>query len=108
MTGQIYDDSNLEDDKTEMKIWKTASVKFETSIMKEAPPHIRAANVKLWSTCNFELFYVIDDFDLRINQICIFTDSTICTSESFTYSRYCFKLHPECTKCSCNGTYLGS
>jgi hypothetical protein len=28
MTGQIYDDSNLEDDKTEMKIWKTAPIKL--------------------------------------------------------------------------------
>ncbi|WP_162127111.1 DUF4403 family protein [Flavobacterium phycosphaerae] len=28
LTGQIYDDSNLEDDKTEMKIWKTAPIKL--------------------------------------------------------------------------------
>lgn len=28
LTGQIYDDSNLEDDKTEMKIWKTAAIKL--------------------------------------------------------------------------------
>jgi hypothetical protein len=28
MTGQIYDDSNLADDKTEMKIWKTAPIKL--------------------------------------------------------------------------------
>ncbi|WP_284653664.1 DUF4403 family protein [Flavobacterium terrisoli] len=28
MTGQIYDDSNLQDDKTEMKIWKTAPIKL--------------------------------------------------------------------------------
>lgn len=28
LTGQIYDDSNLEDDKTEMKIWKTAPIKI--------------------------------------------------------------------------------
>lgn len=28
LTGQIYDDSNLQDDKTEMKIWKTAPIKI--------------------------------------------------------------------------------
>jgi hypothetical protein len=28
LSGQIYDDSNLEDDKTEMKIWKTAPIKL--------------------------------------------------------------------------------
>jgi Domain of unknown function (DUF4403) len=28
MNGQIYDDSNLEDDKTAMKIWKTAPIKL--------------------------------------------------------------------------------
>jgi hypothetical protein len=28
LNGQIYDDSNLEDDKTEMKIWKTAPIKL--------------------------------------------------------------------------------
>lgn len=29
LTGLIYDDHNLEDDKTEMKIWKTAAIKIE-------------------------------------------------------------------------------
>jgi hypothetical protein len=28
LNGQIYDDSNLKDDKTEMKIWKTAPIKI--------------------------------------------------------------------------------
>ena len=28
LSGQIYDDSNLEDDKTEMKIWKTAPIRI--------------------------------------------------------------------------------
>ncbi len=28
MNGQIYDDSNLADDKTEMKIWKTAPIRL--------------------------------------------------------------------------------
>ena len=28
LNGQIYDDSNLEDDKTEMKIWKTAPIRL--------------------------------------------------------------------------------
>jgi hypothetical protein len=28
LTGQIYDDTNLQDDKTEMKIWKTAPIKI--------------------------------------------------------------------------------
>lgn len=28
MSGQIYDDSNLDDDKTQMKIWKTAPIKL--------------------------------------------------------------------------------
>ena len=28
MAGQIYDDSNLEDDKTEMKVWKTAPIRL--------------------------------------------------------------------------------
>lgn len=28
LNGQIYDDTNLEDDKTEMKIWKTAPIKL--------------------------------------------------------------------------------
>jgi hypothetical protein len=28
LTGQIYDDNNLEDDKTEMKIWKTGTIKL--------------------------------------------------------------------------------
>ena len=28
LNGQIYDDSNLDDDKTEMKIWKTAPIKL--------------------------------------------------------------------------------
>jgi hypothetical protein len=28
LNGQIYDDSNLADDKTEMKIWKTAPIKL--------------------------------------------------------------------------------
>lgn len=28
LTGQIYDDSNLEDDKTEMKVWKTAPIRL--------------------------------------------------------------------------------
>ncbi len=28
LNGQIFDDSNLEDDKTEMKIWKTAPIKL--------------------------------------------------------------------------------
>jgi hypothetical protein len=28
LTGQIYDDSNLEDDKTQMKIWKTAPIQL--------------------------------------------------------------------------------
>ena len=28
LNGLIYDDSNMEDDKSEMKIWKTASIKL--------------------------------------------------------------------------------
>ncbi len=28
LTGQIYDDTNLEDDKTAMKIWKTAPIRL--------------------------------------------------------------------------------
>lgn len=28
LNGQIYDDSNIQDDKTEMKIWKTAPIKI--------------------------------------------------------------------------------
>lgn len=28
LSGQIYDDSNLEDDKTEMKVWKTAPIQL--------------------------------------------------------------------------------
>ena len=40
------------------------------------------AKVKMWNICNFELFYVIDDFDLRINQICVFEEFIVCTSES--------------------------
>jgi len=45
LTGQIYDDSNLQDDKTEMKIWKTAPIK----ISEKNGKIISVLPLKIWS-----------------------------------------------------------
>ena len=45
LTGQIYDDSNLQDDKTEMKIWKTAPIK----ISEKDGKIISVLPLKIWS-----------------------------------------------------------
>ncbi|NMH23914.1 DUF4403 family protein [Flavobacterium solisilvae] len=45
LTGQIYDDSNLQDDKTEMKIWKTAPIK----ISEKEGKIVSVLPLKIWS-----------------------------------------------------------
>ena len=45
LTGQIYDDSNLQDDKTEMKIWKTAPIK----ISEKDGKIVSVLPLKIWS-----------------------------------------------------------
>lgn len=45
LAGQIYDDSNLQDDKTEMKIWKTAPIK----ISEKDGKIVSVLPLKIWS-----------------------------------------------------------
>ncbi|MFN3752426.1 DUF4403 family protein [Flavobacterium sp.] len=45
LNGQIYDDSNLADDKTEMKIWKTAPIK----LIEKNGKILTTLPVKIWA-----------------------------------------------------------
>ncbi len=67
MSGQIYDDSNLEDDKTEMKIWKTAPIRLiekDGKIQTVLP-------LKIWSKFKYgtEFMGLNDTKEINLNGV---------------------------------------
>ncbi len=73
MSGQIYEDSNLEDDKTEMKIWKTAPIRLiekDGKIQTVLP-------LKIWSKFKYgtEFMGLNDTKEINLNGVFILSST---------------------------------
>lgn len=65
LSGQIYDDSNLQDDKTEMKIWKTAPIR----ITEKDGRIVTVMPLKIWTRFKYgtEFMGLNDTREINLN-----------------------------------------